>query len=196
MEQTEREVFENQEKSPESGTLKKFFKRLSDVTKIKNIEVVVGIVILAIALICYAAFKPKTIEANTDASEQKYFSEIEKRLEEILSEVDGVGKVDVLITYKGTSRIVPAMSTESKSTQKSDDSFGGRYFDKVEESDTVPVLEDGSPVVIGKEFPEITGVLIVAEGAANIAVRLKILEATSTALAVDPGIIAVLSKGK
>lgn len=195
MEPTEVSVAKD-ERNADSGAVKKFFKRLSEKTKIKNIEVVVGIVILAIALIAYAAFKPNSVTDNGESSEQKYFSEVEKKLESILSEVEGVGKVDVLITYKGTSRIVPAMSTESKSTEKSDDSFGGSYFDRIETSGTSPVLEGGSVVVVGKEYPEISGVLIVAEGAENIAVRIKILQAASTALAVDPSIIAVLSKGK
>lgn len=195
MEPTEVSVAKD-ERNADNGAVKKFFKRLSEKTKIKNIEVVVGIVILAIALIAYAAFKPNSVTDNSESSEQKYFSEVEKKLESILSEVEGVGKVDVLITYKGTSRIVPAMSTESKSTEKSDDSFGGSYFDRIETSGTSPVLEGGSVVVVGKEYPEISGVLIVAEGAENIAVRIKILQAASTALAVDPSIIAVLSKGK
>ncbi len=194
MEPTEVSI-KKDERNEENGAVKKFFKRLSEKTKIKNIEVVVGIVILAIALIAYAAFKP-TSATDSESSEQKYFSEVEKKLESILSEVEGVGKVDVLITYKGTSRIVPAMSTESKSTEKSDDSFGGSYFDKIETSGSSPVLDGGSVVVVGKEYPEISGVLIVAEGAENIAVRIKILQAASTALAVDPSIIAVLSKGK
>lgn len=194
MEPTEVSVAKD-ERNLDNGAVKKFFKRLSEKTKIKNIEVVVGIVILAIALIAYAAFKPNSVTDN-ESSEQKYFSEVEKKLESILSEVEGVGKVDVLITYKGTSRIVPAMSTELKSTEKSDDSFGGSYFDRIETSGTSPVLEGGSVVVVGKEYPEISGVLIVAEGAENIAVRIKILQAASTALAVDPSIIAVLSKGK
>lgn len=194
MEPTEVSVAKD-ERNAENGAVKKFFKRLSEKTKIKNIEVVVGIVILAIALIAYAAFKPNSV-TDSESSEQKYFSEVEKKLESILSEVEGVGKVDVLITYKGTSRIVPAMSTESKSAEKSDDSFGGSYFDRIETSGTSPVLDGGSVVVVGKEYPEISGVLIVAEGAENIAVRLKILQAASTALAVDPSIIAVLSKGK
>lgn len=195
MEPTEVSVAKD-ERNADSGAVKKFFKRLSEKTKIKNIEVVVGIVILAIALIACAAFKPNSVTDNGESSEQKYFSEVEKKLESILSEVEGVGKVDVLITYKGTSRIVPAMSTESKSTEKSDDSFGGSYFDRIETSGTSPVLDGGSVVVVGKEYPEISGVLIVAEGAENIAVRIKILQAASTALAVDPSIIAVLSKGK
>lgn len=194
MEPTEVSVAKD-ERNADSSAVKKFFKRLSEKTKIKNIEVVVGIVILAIALIAYAAFKPNSV-TDSESSEQKYFSEVEKKLESILSEVEGVGKVDVLITYKGTSRIVPAMSTESKSTEKSDDSFGGSYFDRIETSGTSPVLDGGSVVVVGKEYPEISGVLIVAEGAENIAVRIKILQAASTALAVDPNIIAVLSKGK
>ena len=81
MEPTEVSVAKD-ERNADSGAVKKFFKRLSGKTKIKNIEVVVGIVILAIALIAYAAFKLNSV-TDSESSEQKYFSEVEKKLESI-----------------------------------------------------------------------------------------------------------------
>lgn len=182
--------------SESENVFKKIGDKLQSVWKIKHIKIVAGIIILAIALLFVANVSEDAEKASGTMSDEEYVAALEKRLEKILSEVDGVGDVQVLITCKGTSEIVPATESESKYTEKSDSSYGGNYVDKTETANSSPVMSSGSPIILGKTYPEISGVLIVAEGAKDISVRLKLLQAASTALAVDPSIIAVLSKGK
>ena len=74
---------------------------------------------------------------NTINSNNEEISEynLEQRLEDILSKMSGVGKVDVLITYSETSEVV-AMYNEkytSSSTEETDTNGGTR---KIEETDT------------------------------------------------------------
>ena len=74
---------------------------------------------------------------NTSNSNKEKVSEynLEQSLEDILSKMSGVGKVDVLITYSQTSEVV-AMYNEkytSSSTEETDTNGGTR---KIEETDT------------------------------------------------------------
>ncbi len=57
-------------------------------------------------------------------SETKEYN-LEKELEEILSKISGVGKVQVLITYSETSEVV-AMHNEVKNTSKTEESDSNR----------------------------------------------------------------------
>ena len=50
---------------------------------------------------------------------------LEKKLEDILSKISGVGKVQVLITYSETSEVV-AMHNEVKNTSKTEESDSNR----------------------------------------------------------------------
>lgn len=51
---------------------------------------------------------------------------LEKKLEDILSKISGVGKVQVLVTYSSTSEIV-AMQNEKKNTSKTEESDSNRW---------------------------------------------------------------------
>ncbi len=51
---------------------------------------------------------------------------LEKKLEDILSKISGVGKVQVLITYSETSEVV-AMHNEVKNTSKTEESDSNRW---------------------------------------------------------------------
>ena len=65
----------------------------------------------------------KTIN-ESNISETKEYN-LEKELEDILSKISGVGKVQVLITYSETSEVV-AMQNEVKSISKTEESDSNR----------------------------------------------------------------------
>ena len=58
--------------------------------------------------------------------DEKIEYNIERQLEDILSKISGVGKVQVLITYSQTSEIV-AMHNEAKNTSKTEESDSNRW---------------------------------------------------------------------
>lgn len=61
-----------------------------------------------------------------ETSSENTTNNIEEKLENILSKIDGVGEVDVLITYSNTSEIVPLYNEDSKeSTTEETDKEGG-----------------------------------------------------------------------
>jgi len=65
------------------------------------------------------------------------------------------------------------------------------FFENTEGTITV----NGKTVVVKEVFPEISGVIIVAEGANKILVKNKILQATSSLLDVNVNKIEILTMG-
>ena len=65
---------------------------------------------------------------NTNSSNISEMNEynLEKELENILSKISGVGKVQVLITYSETSEIV-AIKNETKNTSRTEESDSNRW---------------------------------------------------------------------
>ena len=63
-------------------------------------------------------------------------SELEERLEKILSQIEGVGEVSVLITYSQSSTIVPMYNeTTSKSVTEETDEGGGTRTIEAEDNE-------------------------------------------------------------
>ena len=125
---------------------------------------------------------------NSISSNKQELSEynLEKSLEDILSKMSGVGKVDVLVTYSETSEIV-AMYNEkytSSSTEENDTNGGVR---KIEETDTNKEIifedKDGEKTPITQKIvmPKIEGAIITAEGAGNANIKTNIIQAVSAA---------------
>ena len=56
-----------------------------------------------------------------------------------------------------------------------------------------PVIVSGKPVVLKEAYPEITGVVIVAEGAGNLTVKVDLLNACETFLSITEDKIRILS---
>lgn len=62
---------------------------------------------------------------NSNISETQEYN-LEKELEDILSKISGVGKVQVLVTYSETSEVI-AMHNEVKSTSKTEETDTNRW---------------------------------------------------------------------
>lgn len=114
------------------------------------------------------------VEDNKDASD-----ELEAKLEGILSKMEGVGKVNVMITYSQGSEIVPMQNENSKvSTTQETDSDGGTRV--IEEKDTSKeiVYSDGTKIETQKVInPVVKGAIVIAEGASNANVKSNIISA-------------------
>lgn len=108
----------------------------------------------------------------------------EERLQEILSKIDGVGEVSVMITYYGTSSYDVAFE------KRVSDSESGEERAKSEESSVI--TSNGTPLVKGEVYPKAKGVVIIAEGAGNVAVKKAITDAATAALEVASYRVCVL----
>ncbi len=126
-----------------------------------------------------------------------YAAWLEKRLEEVLLTVDGVGEVKVMITLKnnGEKQIRSDTVREHSSTSETDSAGGSRNLQEVREEYSTVILNDGtgdSPYVTRETAPEIEGVLVVAQGAGSASVKSEIYEAVQALFNVPAHKIKVL----
>jgi stage III sporulation protein AG len=126
----------------------------------------------------------------------------EIRLRNMLSQIQGAGKVDVMITYSASKENVPAYDIKkSSSSTEEKDSEGGTRIVREEDYERTLTYEDSSsggqhPVVLRQLEPEVRGVLVVAEGADSIEVRDRILNAVTVALDVPIHKVEVIQRKK
>lgn len=117
-------------------------------------------------------------------------SSLEDRLQETLSKIAGAGRVQVMITYESSSEIVPAISVDTQTSTTTDESDNGSRITNTEnkQSEVVTVNgSDGSKALVLKEnSPPIKGVIVVAQGADDIGVKLSLLSAVQTILNISP----------
>ncbi len=123
-------------------------------------------------------------------------SQMEERLELALSNMDGVGKVRVMITYKdnGTQVVEKDKGGSSGSTVEEDTAGGTRKISEKESEETTVYSAggDGEPFIAKELLPEIEGILIVAEGADKTVVKQNILKAVLALFPVEAHKIMVV----
>jgi len=118
----------------------------------------------------------------------EYQKSLQTDLERILSQVAGAGRVSVNVTLDGGPSYLYGENetvTEKKTDEK-DRNGGTRLIDEVSRVVQMVILHQGSggdkPVVVQVKRPQVTGVLVVADGAADSRVRARLIEAVSTLL--------------
>ena len=109
-------------------------------------------------------------------------SDLETKLEEILSQIQGVGEVKVLLNYSESSEVVAMYNETSKTsnTEETDTSGGTR---KIQETDTQKDIiyqeDNGEKTPITQKIvqPKIEGAIITAKGANQANVKANIIQA-------------------
>ena len=115
---------------------------LKKIKGIKNIRLIAAIFIIAVALLIYSSVATNNAVRDASGTESAYgMDQEESRLASVLEGLEGVGRVQTMITRSGDDEIV--------------------------------------------------GVIVIAEGAEDIGVRLRLLSAVTTAMGVDKQIVNV-----
>ena len=118
----------------------------------------------------------------TAQSQETYVEDIEKRLTEIVSSIDGAGKTRVMVTLESGAEQVYARNEKIKS-----DTSGGTALEKEnfsDEKEYVLIESDGNEggMIIKLIQPKIRGVAVVCEGGGSDAVRQEITQAITAVL--------------
>lgn len=128
---------------------------------------------------------------NSNGTINDSSNEIEAKLENILSKIEGVGDVKVFVNYSESSQIIAMYNEDSKvSNIEENDTSGGTR--KTQETDTKKDIvykeENGEKTPITQKViqPKIEGAIITAKGANNVNVKTSIIQAVEavTGLAV------------
>lgn len=140
--------------------------------KNKNNLMVIGIIVIGIIFM--------TSFQNTDKKEDDApAADIqEERLRDILSEIDGAGSVNVMITYEDNGE--KSIAYEKRQNDNT-------YDEKA-------VMSGSEPMIVSESYPQVRGVIVTAQGADNAAVRRAITNAVSAALGVEPHKICIYKK--
>ena len=134
---------------------------------------------------------------TSEEGEQEYVQYLEKKLENILMQMDGVGRVDVMITVSdGGEQIVEKdKKTTSSSTGERDSGGGERSVTEQAGEDStvyVEIADEKYPYVQKETLPTVAGVVVVAEGGGNPAAVSEISESVQALLKVEPHRIRVV----
>ena len=148
--------------------------------KIKVEYLIVFIAVIAIFIIFLSSFNTNT-NSTASADVDKYISSLEKKLSTELSKIDGAGSVSVLISVK--RGVTTEIATEKKIINNSDGIT----------TEEIPILVSGKPIILTEVYPEITGVIIIAKGAEDLKVRMSLLTAAQTFLAITSDKIEILT---
>lgn len=121
----------------------------------------------------------ENIENSTTNETNAY--NLERELEEVLSKIEGVGKVKVLITYSESSQIV-AMYNENKNisvTEETDSEGGIRTIEATDANKEIILDGDNNPITEKIVMPKIEGAIIIAEGGGDAILKSNIVQAVS-----------------
>lgn len=126
-------------------------------------------------------------------------NDLEKRLENILSKVDGVGSVSVMISYASTSEIIPMynLTEDTTVTQETDSTGGKRTINESDSKKEIIYKEDSGvkqPVTQTVISPKITGVIVICEGGDNPTTKAKVTSAVEAVTGCSSHKIQVLPR--
>lgn len=196
--------------------LKKIFSKNegNNKKKIENILVFIVILIITIVAINYIWNGEETEQSSNtvpeaegsndvvQVSENISYDENEEKLANILSNIAGVGKVKVLLTYSQTSTYVPIYNENLResNTTETDSAGGSRTVSESDSEKEVIYKEDSSgnqePVTQSIISPQIEGAIITAEGADNAEVKTNIVQAVEAATGLATHKIQVFKMSK
>lgn len=172
--------------------------QISNKKKIENLAVFLVILVITIIIINFIWNDNKDLKNNVQTNDQNKklantnvvnniedsnsYDDIENKLEDILSNINGVGKVKVMITYASTSTTIPVYNEESteQNTEETDSEGGTRKVSQTDVKKEIIYEEnDGNKSLITQKTisPEIEGAIITAEGADSSEIKNNIIQA-------------------
>lgn len=161
-------------------------------TKILILLGAVGMILILISEISSPNKKKNSNRENSinSFSQADYEEMIEKKIMEIVSHIDGVGKVKVMVTMKTSVEYVYAQDRtqkiESSEEEKVESQNKNNYSQNIDEKYIYVENSNGKKqaLLITEILPEIKGVVVVCEGGGSVSVKSEIINAVTTVLGV------------
>ena len=144
-----------------------------------------------------------TVAGAGSSLEEKFVRELEVALEKTLSQIEGVGAVEVMISVLVGSRLEVAkdVNGDKTTTVETDKEGGQRQVITERINEKVVIVREGQgssdkPIVLAEHRPTIAGVLVVADGAKNPGIKLRITRAVTTAVDIPAHRVMVAARKK
>ncbi len=148
----------------------KLFLLFEKIKKDKKSLLIVAIGLLGMILVSVSELIPGS-EAATDEKTAVYSFENndeKSELEQIISEIKGVGKVSVMLTYEGTNENIYANNVSQQ--KKDTESRTEEEYIILDKGNT----EEG--LLVKSVYPRVTGVAVVCEGGGSASVKNEITQ--------------------
>lgn len=126
--------------------------------------------VLAMMLILISELFPqadKTVSSGQEQSALAYQTQLEQRLEKLISQMSGAGKTTVMVTLETGEESVYALDTQSGDLQS---------------QNTHVLLDDGSALTETVIQPQIRGVAVLCDGGGDVRVAARITELLTSLL--------------
>lgn len=120
----------------------------------------------------------------------------------VLEQIRGVGAVSLFPTYESMGRSDPVVDGDETIRRTVEEDGGGGRRESIEESkrETYVILRDlqgkETPLIVEEKMPRYRGVLVVAEGVEDPAVKALVVEALRAVLDLPEHRITVLPRGE
>ena len=145
------------------------------------------VIVFAVLGLAFISFPGNDREGDAQVVKNEYMTEVkqfEKRIKNVLSMCDGVGRVEVILSIDSGSEYIYA--NESRKSNRQDE--------KTKESDLdvkPSIMSEGAgkekPVLVKEIYPEFRGAVVICDGADSAKIRAELSSAVSalTGLSVD-----------
>ncbi|PYZ95312.1 stage III sporulation protein AG [Salipaludibacillus keqinensis] len=143
-------------------------------------------------------FKSETKEKETELTDN-YEYYYETQLKQALEQMVGVSNVTVMVNVAGTEKNIYEKNVQMKEqqTEETDREGGTRNVSDTSKDEQVVIIRSGEkeePLVIHSQKPDISGVLVVANGVDNIQVKTWVVEAVSRVLDIPTHRVSVMPR--
>ena len=146
------------------------------------------------------SFSEQNTTGIQDYEAEEYAEYLEQKLSAVLSEVKGVGRTEVMITMASSAEKILGADQESESESiKEEDSQGGTRSTVQNKNSQTTVYENGAdrqgtPYVTKELTPEVSGVIVIAEGGNDPVAVQNIIEAVQALFEIDTHKIKVMKR--
>lgn len=152
-----------------------------------RIKIIIAVGLIGIILIAmsdlFTKNDNKTEATDENASYTAYSDELEKKLCDVISSIDGVGECKVMITLENSKESVYATDEENKND---DNSSSSKDEYVIYDSDN-----GEAPVLIKEYYPKIQGVTVVCSGGDNVAVKETVINTVTSLFDISTNRVSV-----
>ena len=138
-----------------------------------KLEYVLIVILTIVVIVIFLSGSNLSLNVKSTETESDYLQTLQNNLTKVLGDVNGAGKVNVMITLDGSSEEVVLKNVEST------------LENGVKTTKETIVLIGGKPYVVKTVNPNVVGVVVVAEGADDLNVKMAILEVVTTTLSIN-----------
>ncbi|WP_280768392.1 stage III sporulation protein AG [Salipaludibacillus daqingensis] len=146
-----------------------------------------------------AVFKSDKEKENPEIKRDDFEYHYETQLKKALEEIVGVSNVSVMVNLAGSETNIYEKDTHTteQNTEETDREGGTRDVKDSTKDEQVVIVRKGDqeePLLIKTKKPEISGVLVVANGVDNVQVKTWVVEAISRVLDIPSHRVSVMPR--